>query len=150
VNAPKAFPDNIVEHYNLKEKALNGYVYMEIRHGMYGLPQAGILANKLLQKRLGRHGYFEVQHTPGLWKHISRPVWFNLCIDNFGIKYIGNEISNTSFRHYVLKRMKLSKTGQAIYTAESSSSGTMVHDGSTLQCLSMRLKISRDIAIHHH
>ena len=44
----KLFPDDIVEHCNLKEKALNGYVYMEIRRGMYGLPQVGILANKLL------------------------------------------------------------------------------------------------------
>ncbi len=24
----KLFPDDIVEHYNLTEKALNGYVYM--------------------------------------------------------------------------------------------------------------------------
>ncbi len=82
----KLSPDDIIKHYNLHEKALNGYVYMKIRHGMYGLPQAGILANKLLRKRLGRHGYFEVQHTPGLWKHNSRPVWFNLCVDNFGVK----------------------------------------------------------------
>jgi len=58
---------------------------------MYGLPQAGILANKLLRKLLGRHSYFEVQHTPGLWKHVSRPVWFNLCVNNFGVKYIGDE-----------------------------------------------------------
>ena len=87
----KLFPDDIIQHYNLQEKALNGYVYMEIRRGMYGLPQAGILANKLLRKRLGRHGYFEVQHTPGLWKHISRPVWFNLCVDDFSVKYIGDE-----------------------------------------------------------
>jgi hypothetical protein len=36
---------------------------MEIRRGMYGLPQAGILANKLLRKRLGRYGYFEVHRT---------------------------------------------------------------------------------------
>jgi hypothetical protein len=64
---------------------------MEIRQGMYSLPQAGILATKLLQQRLGRHGYFEVQHMPGLWKHISHPIWFNLCVDNFGVKYIGNE-----------------------------------------------------------
>ena len=42
------FPDDIVEHYNLKEKSLNGYVYIGIRRGMYGLLQAGILANKLL------------------------------------------------------------------------------------------------------
>ena len=35
------------EHYNLHNKALSGYVYMEICKGMYGLLQAGILANKL-------------------------------------------------------------------------------------------------------
>ena len=58
---------------------------MEIRRGMYGLPQAGILANKLLRTRLARHGYFEQPHTPGLWKHLSRPVWFNLCVDDFGV-----------------------------------------------------------------
>jgi hypothetical protein len=64
---------------------------MEICQGMYGLPQAGILANKLLRQRLGCHGYFEVQHMPGLWKDISCPIWFNLCVDDFGVKYIGNE-----------------------------------------------------------
>jgi hypothetical protein len=67
----KLFPDDIIDHYNLREKALNGYVYMEIEHGMYGLPQAGIFANKLLWKHLGWNGYFEVQHMPGLWKHVS-------------------------------------------------------------------------------
>ena len=85
------FPDDIIDHYRLKEKALEGYVYMEIRKGMYGLPQAGILANKLLKERLARQGYFEQPHTPGLWKHVSRPVWFNLCVDDFGIKFIGRE-----------------------------------------------------------
>jgi len=75
----------------LNDKVLNGYFYMEIRKGMHGLPQAGILANKLLKERLARHGYFEQPHTPGLWKHVSHPVWFNLCVDDFGIKYIGCE-----------------------------------------------------------
>jgi hypothetical protein len=87
----KLFPNDIIAHYSLRNKAFNDYVYMEIRQGMYGLPQAGILANKLLRQCLGCHGYFEVQHTPGLWKHISRPIWFNLCVDDFGVKYIGNE-----------------------------------------------------------
>jgi len=32
------FPDDIIAHYGLNEKVLNGYVYMEIRKGMYGLP----------------------------------------------------------------------------------------------------------------
>jgi hypothetical protein len=43
------FPDNIVDHYNLRRKAKNGFVYMEIRKGMCGLPQARILVNKLLK-----------------------------------------------------------------------------------------------------
>ncbi len=64
---------------------------MEIRKGMYGLPQAGILTNKLLMERLACHGYFKQLHTPGLWKHVTRLVWFNLCLDNFGTKYIGWE-----------------------------------------------------------
>ncbi len=79
----KLFPDDIIDHYNLCEKALNGYVYMEIQCGMYSLPQAGILANKLLCQCLGQHGYFEVQHMPGLWKHVSWLICFNLCVGTF-------------------------------------------------------------------
>jgi hypothetical protein len=58
---------------------------------MYGLSQAGILTNKLLKLPLAPHGYFKQPHMPGLWKHLSQPVWFNLCIDHFGIKYIGDK-----------------------------------------------------------
>ncbi len=58
---------------------------------MQGLPQPGILANKLLCQRLGWHGYFYVQHTPGLWKHVSRLIQLDLCIKDFGIKYIGDK-----------------------------------------------------------
>jgi hypothetical protein len=43
-------PDDIIEHYQLHKKVLDGYVYMEIRKGVYRLPQAGILANKLLKE----------------------------------------------------------------------------------------------------
>jgi hypothetical protein len=31
-------PANIIEHYNLHKKIIDGYVYMEIQKGMYGLP----------------------------------------------------------------------------------------------------------------
>ncbi len=44
---------------------------------------------QLLKEWLAHHGYFEQLHTPGLWKHAICLVWFNLCVDNFGIKYIG-------------------------------------------------------------
>ena len=54
--------------------------------------------NKLLTQCLGRHGYFEVQHTPSCWKHISCPIWFNLYVENFGIKNIGDENLNHLFK----------------------------------------------------
>jgi hypothetical protein len=69
---------------------------------MYGLPQAGILANKLLKNRLARHGYNEQPHTPGLWKHDSRSIWFNLAVNDFGIKYIGED--NLQHRYNALSK----------------------------------------------
>eukprot|EP00957_Ditylum_brightwellii_P182534 13904806-Ditylum_brightwellii.AAC.1 len=62
---------------------------MEIRKGMYGLSQAGILANKLLTEQLAEHGYYPIQHTPGLWCHKWRPVKFTLVVDDFGVKING-------------------------------------------------------------
>ena len=84
-------PDEIIEEYNLRAIAHNGYVYMEINKGMYGLPQAGMLAHKLLAKRLATKGYFETIHTPGLWTHAFRPIQFTLVVDDFGVKYVGKE-----------------------------------------------------------
>jgi hypothetical protein len=59
-------PASIIDYHTPCEKAINEYVYTEIQKGMYGLPQAGILASKLLKKRFARHGYYEQHHTPGL------------------------------------------------------------------------------------
>ena len=55
---------------------------------MYGLPQAGLLANKLLAQQLATDGYHQVRHTPGLWTHAYRPIYFALVVDDFGIKYL--------------------------------------------------------------
>ena len=57
------FPSWTREQYNLDKLAKNGFVYLEMRRAVWGLPQAGILANKLLQKRLLPHGYYECKHT---------------------------------------------------------------------------------------
>ena len=33
------FPENVIEHYNLREKATpDGFVYVAIKRGMYGIP----------------------------------------------------------------------------------------------------------------
>ena len=54
---------------------------------MYGLPQAGRLANKLLEKRLNKEGYYQSKLVPGLWKHKTRAIQFTLVVDDFGVKY---------------------------------------------------------------
>ena len=77
--------------HKLQDKIKNGYIYMRIIRGIYGLPQAGRLANDLLKQRFAEKDYFEVDHTPGLFKHKWRPIWFTLVLDNFGIKYVGEE-----------------------------------------------------------
>ena len=41
-------PDAIIDQFNLRPLIHNGFVYVEIRRGMYGLPQAGRLANDQL------------------------------------------------------------------------------------------------------
>ena len=69
----------------------NGLIYVEIIKAIYGLPQAGVLANKLLKKRLEPSRYYNMPHTPGLWKHVSCPIAFTLVVDEFGVKYVGKK-----------------------------------------------------------
>ena len=59
--------DEIIEKYNLRDIVHNKYVYFKIKMGMYGLPESSILANKVLKKLLGKHGYYKCQFTPGLY-----------------------------------------------------------------------------------
>jgi hypothetical protein len=85
-------PAKFVELYNLPNKVdFNGYIHIKIQKGMYGLPQAGILAQELLKKRLNKHGYQQSPIIPGLWHHDFRPLSFTLCVDNFSIKYVGRK-----------------------------------------------------------
>ena len=85
-------PEDVIAHYKLRNIATpDGYVHCKIRKGMYGLPQAGIIAQELLAKGLKEHGYSQSKTTPGLWKHKWRLVWFSLLVNNFGVKYIGKE-----------------------------------------------------------
>ena len=85
-------PQQIIDQYKLNDiVAADGYVYMEIRRAMYGLKQSGMLANKELKKVLAKAGYFPSKHTPRLFTHKTRPISFTLVVDDFGVKYIGEE-----------------------------------------------------------
>lgn len=97
-------PDEIIVNY-LKDKVSNdGHIYMEIWKGMYGLPQAGILAQQLLEQQLNEHRYSQSKAVLGLWTHKTRPISFTLVIDDFGVKYVRNEnaihLISTLKEHY--------------------------------------------------
>ena len=58
-------PDDVIRHYNLEIIVTKeGYIYTEIRRGMYGLPASGILAQQLLEKLLNKEGYAQSKLTP--------------------------------------------------------------------------------------
>jgi hypothetical protein len=100
-------PDEIMDKCKLKEKATKiGSIYMRAKHGMYGLPQAGLLANKLFKKILNKHGYWQSKLVPGLRKHDTRPIQFTMVVDIFGMKYVGKEHAqhhkNALEEHYKL------------------------------------------------
>jgi hypothetical protein len=64
-----SIPKSIVDQYHLLDLVHNGFVLVEISCGVYGLPQAGILAYNRL------------------WTHATRDITFCLMVNNFGIKY---------------------------------------------------------------
>jgi hypothetical protein len=85
----KYIPPEIIAEYNLTPDYFdsNGYAYLEIRKGMYGLKEAAILAYEQLRDHLAPFGYAPVTHTPGLWRHATKPTTFTLAVDDFGIKF---------------------------------------------------------------
>ena len=84
--------DKVIEQYNLKSLVTqDGYVYSKITKGMYGLPQAGIIAQELLEKRLAEYGYHQSKIINGFWKHKTRLICFCLVVDDFAVKYVNQD-----------------------------------------------------------
>jgi hypothetical protein len=103
----KEIPDKIIKEYNLQKLVTeDGYVYCVINKGMYGLPQAGIIAKELLAERLSKHGYHESKIIPGLWTHKTRPTAFTLIVDDFAIKIMSengaDHIINALKKYYTI------------------------------------------------
>ena len=84
--------DDILLKYDI-ESLINsdGYVYVRIKKGIYGLKQAAILDYNHLVKQLKPHGYHTCPETTGLWLHRTRKTKFCLCVDGFGVKYFSKD-----------------------------------------------------------
>ena len=60
---------------------------VEVTKGIYGLAQAGKLAQDDLFPLLASGGYHQCPNTPLLFKHATRPISFVLVVDDFSVKY---------------------------------------------------------------
>ena len=87
-------PQEIIDNYNFQNIVDNEWVYIRIQKGMNGLSHSCKLARNALLKRMCNVRYFTCQFTPGLRKHVLRPVTFTLVVDKFGIKFVGNKHTN--------------------------------------------------------
>ena len=56
--------------------------------------------------RLNARGYYQCQHTPGLWRHVWRDIMFCLVVDDFGVKTTAREhiehLKTTLEEHYTV------------------------------------------------
>ena len=85
----KFLSQDIQEMYNLEERTIkDGFVYITIDKGMYGLCNAVILAYENLKNKLKPHGYHPVAGTVGLYKNETKRTKFCVCVDDFGVKVL--------------------------------------------------------------
>jgi hypothetical protein len=47
-------------------------------------------------------------NTPGLWRHTWQPITFTLVVDDFGVKYVGEEHAKQPIE-YIKEKFKLVK-----------------------------------------
>jgi hypothetical protein len=96
INILRDIPQCIIKQYNLMPLVnAAGYVLVEIgKGGMYGLPQAGILAHKRITLHLAKNGYTATAHMPGMFTHATRSISFCLVVDDFSVSYVGHKHAN--------------------------------------------------------
>jgi hypothetical protein len=89
-------PPATVQHFNIKNYITSDStkVAVRIKGGMYGLPQAGLLAQKKLVKVLYDHGYYMCKNTTCLFKHKVLPTEFTLTVDDFAISHLPNDLQH--------------------------------------------------------
>ena len=80
-------PQEVIYEYNFMENKINGFPYVRVEKGIYGLVQAVIIALMALKEHLRPFGYEPVPINTVLWCHNKNGITINLVVDNLGIKY---------------------------------------------------------------
>ena len=79
----------------------DGFVYVKIRKVMYGLKQSACIYYDRIVKLLKPHCYYPLRFNPGIWCHETLPTKFELCLDDFGVKY-----TNPAHAHHLVYTLK--------------------------------------------
>jgi hypothetical protein len=136
-------PTDIIEHYNLLDKALNGYVYVEIHKGMYGPPQVGLL----LKKQLPNMGTTN-NLTPLVYESMNlAPSGSTLLLMTLGSNTLERTTYNTSMMPSEKRHSKLLRTERATSTAVSTLNGTTTRNMLTSPC-QIRKKTTHTVRPH--
>ena len=64
---------------------------LDIRKGVYGLPQAVCLENDIITERLAPKLYVQCTHISGLWWHKFPPILFSFVVEKICVKYVCKE-----------------------------------------------------------
>jgi hypothetical protein len=92
----------IIAEYDLEQYFQNDVVHFIVTKGMYGLPQAGLLAQQRLVAHLAQHDYIQSDLVPCLFTHATNGITFVLVVDDFGIKF-----RTTAGRDHLLETLRL-------------------------------------------
>ena len=69
----------------------NVYIFAQVTKVVYGIPQEGKITKYSLVQHLVPYIYHPSKKLLGLWRHVSCPINSTLVVDDFGVKYSGNE-----------------------------------------------------------
>ena len=58
------------------------------------------MENKHPQKRMAAYGFIPTPLKPGMWRNETRPIQFNLVLDDFGVEY-----EQKKDAHYLLETL---------------------------------------------
>jgi hypothetical protein len=127
----KQVSPTIIAEYGYEDYFVNDMLYFQVNKGMYGLPQAGLLAQNRLIAHIAQHGYTQSDVVPCLFSHATNGVTFVLVVDDFGIKY-----TNTEGRDHFLETLRLMYTITVDMTNPTYLGMTIVHDkvAQTITC----------------
>ena len=84
--AIKLIPQEIIDKYDLNNKQIDGYIYVRVEKGMYGLVQSGIIAHEEIKGCLKPYDCAPARITQVLWTQQDRDIYFTLVVDGFGIR----------------------------------------------------------------